>query len=666
MRKIQDISIKEYPQDQFSKCGKFADVFATFDIETSLLEFPGMEYPQACLYIWQFCIGTREKRQVYVGRTWADFRDFMNDIADAYNLGGRWKQLPVYVHNLAYEFQWLRSIGIITDMFALKKRVPVRFTFNDCFNFRCSYKLSNMSLAKFCKQEQAAHGKQSGFDYSVTRYSDTVLTDAEMLYCVDDVIGLHESISNLMEHDGDTMRTIPYTSTGYVRREAREEVQKNPDNKKQFKHMALTADDYFLCKAAARGGNTHACYNYAGRILDDIYSDDKASSYPHQMVTALFPVSGWMDDRAQRVIDGAANLMHIAFYDVSLKPDVTIPYLPHGKCQHVQGLVDDNGRILECAFCDIAITDIDYNIIMDQYNIGRVEWISHKVADYGYLSDEFRNLIKYMFKAKCELKGKDPYFYAKYKNKINAMFGMMLTDITRPEILYFDDEWRESFKDCADALTEYYSNKKSFLNYQQGLFVTANARKALQDGIDAVGLDAIYVDTDSVKHFEDHRETFDRLNAEILRENEKCGWPPVVVNGVSYSCGVWERDEEYKRFITYGAKKYAYEYREPADHGGHKYGITVAGLNKEKGAAVLERDGLEAFHPDKVFNEEEAGRLTAHYNDEIRLEIMEHNGHKVELTSNVALIPTTYTLDITAAYNALLNDGWERGLVFTP
>ena len=146
------------------------------------------------------------------------------------------------------------------------------------------------------------------------------------------------------------------------------------------------------------------------------------------------------------------------------------------------------------------------------------------------------------------------------------------------------------------------------------------------------------------------------MNKQIIAFNIKNGWPGVTVDGKTYHCGIWERDEEYSRFITWGAKKYAYEYKRPEDHGGHKYGVTVAGLNKEKGAAVLEKEGLEAFDLDRVFNEQESGRLTAHYNDLIRWEQLTYKGHKIELTSNIALLPTTYTLGITANYEQLIKN----------
>ena len=103
----------------------------------------------------------------------------------------------------------MRSVFNITDMFAVKKRVPLKFDVDYGFTFRCSYKLSNMALGKFCEEELAQHGKLKGFDYLKKRYPDTKLTNRELLYCVDDVLGLHESVSHLMLANGDTLSTIP-------------------------------------------------------------------------------------------------------------------------------------------------------------------------------------------------------------------------------------------------------------------------------------------------------------------------------------------------------------------------------------------------------------------------------------------------------------------------
>ena len=224
-----NIVVREYPTDDFIphkrvKVEKgYLSIFGTFDIETTNIEIEGK--PAAIMYIWQACIGDTEGRQrdVYVGRTWRDFVRFIETIAEQYKLNDK-RRIVWYVHNLGFEFQFLRSLLYVTDMFAAKSRVPITFIGNNSHEFRCSWKMSNMSLFKLCEAENVPHGKLEGYDYTKERYADTELDDLELLYCVDDVLGLHEAICHSMKMSGDTLATVPKTSTGYVRREARERV----------------------------------------------------------------------------------------------------------------------------------------------------------------------------------------------------------------------------------------------------------------------------------------------------------------------------------------------------------------------------------------------------------------------------------------------------------
>ena len=86
-------------------------------------------------------------------------------------------------------------------------------------------------------------------------------------------------------------------------------------------------------------------------------------------------------------------------------------------------------------------------------------------------------------------------------------------------------------------------------------------------------------------------------------------------------------------------------------------GVTVAGLNKNSAARYLrEHGGLAAFDAGKYtldsyktgleFGVYDSGRTTSKYNDDIMLKEMNVNGHDIELTSNIAILPTTYTLGI--------------------
>lgn len=646
--------LKHMPQ--FDK----TEFFGCFDIETSIIDIDGEKH--GIMYIWQVCIGDFSQRKVIVGRTWKEFKTLCFDIVDKW---GFWQKNPLrmYVHNLAYEFQWLRSIFNMTDVFAIKSRIPISCIADRDIKFLCSYKLTNMGLAKFLKAENVAHPKLK-YDYAKTRYPDTPLSPEEMDYCISDVLGMHEALSNTMRKQNDTLRTVPLTSTGYVRREARERMLSNEWNRKQFLNSQLDSKMYCLCKAMSRGGDTHANFIYAGQIIDNVKSKDESSSYPAQMVNKKYPFGKYISERKNEIIAGCSNIMHIALYDVCLKKGAYMPYMAIGKCQHFSKAVIDNGRVLQCQYCDMVVNEIDFIIISNQYNWSKMEWIDHYVSDMDYLSQDYRDLVFEMYCKKCELKYSDPYFYNKYKNKINALFGMMLTDITREEILYINNEWLSTFGEVADDLKKYYANKKSFLTYQHGAYVTSWARYELRRGLNAVGRDAVYCDTDSIKYIGEHDADFEALNNSIRKLNESCGIHPVKIGNDVYELGIWEDDANYSEFITYGAKKYAYKYKEPKTdkETGKKlwYGVTVAGLNKEKATKYINEKGLKEFKIGKIFNEDISGRLTPHYNDKIQWVDMMHDGHAIELTSNVALLPTTYTLNITAEYEALLNGSWQN------
>ena len=56
----------------------------------------------------------------------------------------------MYVHNLAYEFQFLRDICTFKEVFARTPRKPIKcYADNLGIEFRCSYLLTNQSLKDF-------------------------------------------------------------------------------------------------------------------------------------------------------------------------------------------------------------------------------------------------------------------------------------------------------------------------------------------------------------------------------------------------------------------------------------------------------------------------------------------------------------------------------------
>lgn len=688
------IIVREYPNDEYlaHKCvsveSGYLSIFGTLDIETTNITYG--EKVIAIMYIWQVCIGDLEgkQRDIYTGRTWRDLIDLLAIIADKFKCNSK-RKIVLYVHNLAFEFQFLRSLLYIEKMFAVKKRVPLKFVGNECFEFRCSYKLTNMSLAKFCEAENVKHGKRTGFDYLKERYPDTTLSDFDLLYAIDDVLGLHEAICHKLKMDKDTLATVPLTSTGYVRREARERVRSNRANIYAFKDSALSEYEYKLCKAATRGGNTHANVLYSGEVLGEdiehapavMLSRDKKSSYPFEMVVSDYPTGKFLHDAPARGLDllspildnGDAAIAHVVFYNLRLKPRVYFPYIAKNKCQQMPPKANadywyDNGRVIKAPLVRCVINEIDARIIDAQYTYDAVDIVDIIRTAKAPLCKEYRDYVLELFKMKCELEDQDAYYYAKFKNRINALFGMMLTDVSRTEIAYTANDWAEDAPAVAQSLAKYYKSFRSFLSYQHGLWVTSNARWSLQQGLDAVGIDGVYTDTDSVKYIGNHDAEFNALNAEIIERSKSRGVMPVTVRGRTSILGVWEEDAAYSAFITHGAKKYAYRYSDddcnkPSKRG--HLGVTVAGLNKTKAVAYLEtKGGLKAFDAGRYsadgysvgleFGELDSGRLEAKYDDIVRYERTTYKGHEIEITSNVALVPTTYTLGITKEYADLI------------
>ena len=162
----------------------------------------------------------------------------------------------------------------------------------------------------------------------------------------------------------------------------------------------------------------------------------------------------------------------------------------------------------------------------------------------------------------------------------------------------------------------------------------------LEKGLHAIPYeDFIYCDTDSIKCIGEHQEAFKRLNEQYINEDRSALDPA----GRRHYLGIFEYEGEYKTFKTLGAKKYAYE----DEKGLH---VTISGVNKKLGAQEL--GSIENFKPGFIFRK--AGGTESRYNDDPEIKEVTIQGHKLKITSNVAIIPSTYHLGITAEYSQLL------------
>ena len=112
--------------------------------------------------------------------------------------------------------------------------------------------------------------------------------------------------------------------------------------------------------------------------------------------------------------------------------------------------------------------------------------------------------------------------------------------------------------------------------------------------------------------------------------------------------GVYEHEFTAPKFAHMGAKKYIYE----DENGG--FHLTIAGVNKRKGAAeLLKKGGFAAWHAGTKFVE--AGGVQGVYND-IPFGWITIDGHDLYIGRNVCLLPDTYTLGEAQDYARVLEE----------
>lgn len=628
---------------------RYIDHICAFDIETTRIE----EIEQSVMYIWQFCI---DAETVIIGRTWAEFITLLDKIR---SLLTDKQTLVIYVHNLSYEFQFLRAIYNFSkeEVFCVKSRKVLKCCmYDEKIEFRCSYIQTNMSLGEFTAKMGARHAKLSGaeFDYDKKRYSWTAMSEKEMQYCYNDVIGLCEALKIEMDRDGDTLYTIPLTSTGYVRRDAKKAMSGLP-------HSAYKIDEeiYTALSEAIRGGNTHANRYYSGYIIENVKSADRSSSYPDVQCNLRFPCGEFYkvkikneEDINNRIKHGKSLLMRLCFYNISLANDLWgCPYLTSDKGRNIINEELDNGRILSADQYETTVTDVDYGIIKEEYVYDDIEIIDAWQNNYCYLPRNLVNTIIDYYKKKTELKGVEgaDLMYLLAKQKLNGIYGMSAQNPIKQQILFSESGHENIFgalenyfldnKGMAEMLATY--NKKVWLPYAWGVWTTAHARRMLEDGIRLAGDNFIYCDTDSVKYIGDI--DFSAYNNERIKASKRSGAYATDPKGVTHYMGVFEQEKSYDRFITLGAKKYAYEQD-------GKIGITVAGVSKKDGAKEL--GCLENFRPDFEFKL--AGGLESVYNDKAYGNYCV-DGRDIYIGQNICLRPSTYKIGLSDDYSLLLS-----------
>lgn len=671
---------------------KLCNLPFSFDIETTSFEREnnGKTEKLAAMYVWQFGVNG----YIIIGRYWSEFIEMVKTISKVLQLNEN-KRIIVYIHNLSFEFQFIRKMFDWVNVFSIEERRPLYALSVDGIEFRCSYLLSGYNLATVAKNLVKYKIKKlvGDLDYSLKRHSETPLNDNEIAYCVNDVKIVMLYIKEYLENVRN-IHSIPLTKTGGVRKFCRKECftiitdSGKKANNYDYKHLisGLKIKDLSEFNAMQRafcGGFTHANANYVNKVINNVASYDFTSSYPAVMVAEKYPMTYGvkMQFKSNATFENLIRqnkycvIFDIEFNDICAN-DIYENYISVSKCIDKEKHVENNGRLVCAKRITLTITEIDFLIIRKNYNFSSYRIGTAYVYGKQYLPTEFVKAILQLYKKKTELKGVDGMEneYLNSKEMLNSCYGMCVTSPLRNTITYKNDLWDTdilSENEKREMLLKYNLSENRFLFYLWGVYVTAYARRNLWSGILNIKNDYIYSDTDSIKFINSdrHKDYFAAYNAAIENKlKTACQYhkidyslcAPQTIKGKTKVLGVWDFEGVYNRFKTLGAKRYLVNEKDALTVDGKKFdfSLTVSGINKKKAIPyLLEKYGengiFEAFDNYLYLPPNYSGKNILTYIDyETDGLITDYLGNTKEFheLSSVNLSPSDYTLNLSVLF----------------
>ena len=525
-----------------------------------------------------------------------------------------------YIHNASYDLSYLipyfmrdlpyyeddESQGIIEGV---NKFLSYQ---QGAFEWRCSYRLSNMSLAKWSKELDVEHKKQIGlYDYDKIIYQDQELTEDEKTYDKYDILSLEECYEANNKYHGDDLTTCPLTFTGYVRRDLRKACKSSKYYRaKYFIKNKLDANLYYAFLKSYSGGMTHNNRMYKARIIEAGKSyqffDDKIfvpaighadfkSHYPTQMTCyPLFPTGkpGLIYDieydknefSIEEILDYSpdySTMSVIRIYDAELvDKKISIPFMQFSKCYN--GQFDkkrlDNGRVIFLRGSWIMYLDnLTLQILSEQYKL-QYEVLKVWAMKNSYLPEPIIEVVNNYFKGKSDKKNivneleeqlgrLDPetlsaeFDLGQTKTALNSVYGCTATNPLRFNYQInkaFEFSIKDNYgnmEEIQEGLDKFYKGRNNFLAYQLGCTVTALARYELYEYIKAIGYDKIlYCDTDSAFYIKDNQteEAIRLLN----EEKHKTAKAVILDNGKEEYYDLFESKPDCLAFKGLHAKCY--------------------------------------------------------------------------------------------------------------
>ena len=680
---FSDLKYKTYRKYNYhtKQSTEYLNIESSFDIETTSTYVGEDKF--AFMYLWGFGIGN-DGKNLYYGRTWEDLTIFLNNLSNELGLHEN-RVLVCYVHNLAYEFQFMRKYFKWLEVFSVDDRKPLKALSTLGIEFRDSYMLSGFSLEHTAKnlQKHKVQKLVGDLDYSKVRHAETEITDLELKYLENDVIIVLNYINEQLDIYGKITK-IPLTNTGRVREFVKDKCYytkgktkyksskgKRSNYREIMENLTLEVDEYQKLKMAFMGGFTHANAYYTGKTLENVHSVDFTSSYPAVILSERFPMGKGFKPTKEEILKNGYDyylenfncLVGVVFTNLENK-FAHESYLSESKCKIKGEKLVDNGRVFSADVVSSMITEVDLWIMKKVYSYDSLHIKDLIVYPKGYLPKPIIESVLDLYQDKTTLKGVtgSEVEYMLSKGMLNSVYGMMVTDIVKDNVTY-EDDWGVELVNPDEEIENYNDKMSRFLYYPWGVWVTAYARRNLWLGILSLKDDYIYSDTDSIKFFnyEKHKPFFRGYNEWVERKQiatleyysiDTDFLYPKTIQGEVKVTGLWDYEGNYSRFKTLGAKRYLVE------EDGELY-LTVAGLSKRNGIEYMKEMAgsnskvFELFTDELMIPADRTGKSTHTYIDsEKEYSVTDYLGKTltVNAKSGVHLEEVEYSLNISDLY----------------
>ena len=496
----------------------------------------------------------------------------------------------IFVHNLPWDWMFMRrflmrEFGEPKKQLNVKSHYPITIQFNNGIIFRDSLILAGVSLARWGDNLNIKHRKAIGsWNYELIRHQNQDYDEEQLHYIEFDTLAGVECLNKLADNLGDTVVSLPFTSTGIVRRRMRKKGRENYA-KNIFNKQLITYDEYRILECVYHGGFTHSNRGCVGWIRNNVICYDFKSSYPYCMLVEKMPCESYVHMSKNYSIqdilkqsDNYSFIFKLVMINPILKdPLYPMPCLQFSKCVSSINAIKDNGRILSADYIEIYMNEIDLMLIDKIYTYDAAYCVDVMAAYKDYLPRWFRDEVWEIFKEKCQLeydikilKKGDVSLYNIKKAQLNSLYGMCVTKAIKDEI-------KETYHDEGDSISgdyylgdidykkefdKYNKNRNNILPYVWGVYVTSYAMLhlfQLSECINDVDHHWLYSDTDSI-----YSDSWDPVkvkgyNAEVKQKLINAGYGSVKIHDHEYWLGVADLDGTYDKFITHGAKRYAVE-----------------------------------------------------------------------------------------------------------